>query len=86
LRFRDPLNRERRFTAIPHSAFNIPHSLDAPLKGSLAQCPYIDWRPADREQECAALIAFRRKLKQRQECRYLSWTGFSSYFRRVRYN
>jgi hypothetical protein len=38
-RFRDPLNRERRF---------IPLRLDdAPLKGSLAQFLYIDWRNHD---------------------------------------
>ena len=46
-RFRDPLNRERRF---------IPLRLDdAPIKGSLAQFHYINWRPANREQECAKL-------------------------------
>ena len=42
-RFRDPLNQERRF---------IPLRLDdAPIKGSLAQFLYINWRPADREQK-----------------------------------
>ncbi len=41
LRFRDPLNRERRF---------IPLRLDdAPIKGSLAQFLYINWRPTDAE-------------------------------------
>ena len=46
-RFRDPLNHERRF---------IPLRLDdAPIKGSLAQFLYINWRPADREQEYAKL-------------------------------
>ncbi len=40
-RFRDPLSRERRF---------IPLRLDeAPIKGSLAQFLYIDWREEDRE-------------------------------------
>jgi TIR domain len=35
-RFRDPLNKERRF---------LPLRLDdAPIKGSLAQFPYINWR------------------------------------------
>ena len=39
-RFRDPLNQERRF---------IPLRLDdAPIKGSLAQFLYINWRPANR--------------------------------------
>ena len=42
-RFRDPLNKERRF---------IPLRLDdAPIKGSLAQFLYINWRPVEREQE-----------------------------------
>ncbi len=47
-RFRDPLNRERRF---------IPLRLDdAPIKGSLAQFLYINWRPADREPEYEKLL------------------------------
>jgi hypothetical protein len=47
-RFRDPLNRERRF---------IPLRLDdAPIKGSLAQFLYINWLPADREQEYVRLL------------------------------
>jgi hypothetical protein len=42
-RFRDPINKERRF---------IPLRLDeAPVKGSLAQFLYISWRPADRAQQ-----------------------------------
>ena len=37
-RFRDPLNQDRRF---------IPLRLDdAPIKGSLAQFLYVNWRPA----------------------------------------
>ena len=48
LRFRDPLNQERRF---------IPLRLDdGPIKGSLAQFLYINCRPADREQEYAKLV------------------------------
>ena len=48
LRFRDSLNRERRF---------IPLRLDdAPIKGSLAQFLYIYWRPVDHEQEYAKLL------------------------------
>lgn len=48
-RFRDPLNKERRL---------IPVRLDdAPIKGSLVQFLYIDWRAADREQEYAKLLA-----------------------------
>jgi hypothetical protein len=40
-RFRDPLNKERRF---------IPLRLDdAPIKGSLAQFLYINWLPANRQ-------------------------------------
>ena len=47
-RFRDPLNKERRF---------IPLRLDdAPIKGSLAQFLYINWLPKDREQEYAKLL------------------------------
>jgi tetratricopeptide (TPR) repeat protein len=47
-RFRDPLNKGRRF---------IPLRLDdAPVKGSLAQFLYINWQPAKREQEYAKLF------------------------------
>ena len=48
-RFRDPLNRERRF---------IPVRLDeAEIKGSLAQFLYINWLPEEaREQEYAKLL------------------------------
>src|SRR5260221_4345888 len=47
-RFRDPLNKERRF---------LPLRLDdAPIKGSLAQFLYINWLPASRDQEYAKLL------------------------------
>jgi hypothetical protein len=47
-RFRDPLNKERRF---------IPLRLDeARIKGSLAQFLYIDWLAEEREQEYAKLL------------------------------
>ena len=47
-RFRDPLNKERRF---------IPLRLDdAPIKGSLAQFLYIDWCQEDRESAYAKLL------------------------------
>jgi hypothetical protein len=47
-RFRDPLNKERRF---------IPLRLDdAPIKGSLAQFLYINWLPPNREPEYAKLL------------------------------
>jgi small GTP-binding protein len=47
-RFRDPLNKERRF---------IPLRLDdAEIKGSLAQFLFIDWRPAERELEYGKLV------------------------------
>lgn len=47
-RFRDPLNKERRF---------LPLRLDnAPIKGSLAQFLYINWLPAFREQDYAKLL------------------------------
>jgi hypothetical protein len=41
-RFRDPLNQQRRFIPLRPD--------DAPIKGSLAQFLYINWRPQDREQ------------------------------------
>jgi len=48
-RFRDPLNKGRRF---------IPLRLDkTPIKGSLAQFRYITWRPDECEKACAELIA-----------------------------
>jgi hypothetical protein len=47
-RFKDPLNKDRRF---------IPLRLDtAPIKGSLAQFLYVNWLPEDREQEYAKLL------------------------------
>lgn len=47
-RFRDPLNKERRF---------IPLRLDeAEIKGSLAQFLYINWLPEEREQSYAKLL------------------------------
>jgi len=47
-RFRDPLNKERRF---------IPLRLDdTPIKGSLEQISYIDWRPTVRAQAYAKLL------------------------------
>jgi DNA-binding CsgD family transcriptional regulator len=47
-RFRDPLNKGRRF---------IPLRLDeGPLKGSLAQFRYVNWLPTEREQEYQKLI------------------------------
>ena len=57
-RFRDPLNKERRF---------LPLRLDeAPIKGSLAQFLYINWLPADREQEYAKLLDACRPAAKRQ--------------------
>jgi hypothetical protein len=47
-RFRDPLNKYRRF---------IPVRLDeAPVRGSLAQFVYINWSQADHEMEYAKLL------------------------------
>ena len=47
-RFRDPLNKDRRF---------IPLRLDdAPIKGSLAQFLYIDWRREMQEAEYERLL------------------------------
>lgn len=54
-RFRDPLNRDRRF---------IPLRLDdTPARGSLAQFLYIDWRAERREQEYPKLLAACRPAK-----------------------
>ena len=56
-RFRDPLNQERRF---------IPLRLDdAPIKGSLAQFLYINWLPANREQEYVKLLEAGRPSERR---------------------
>jgi hypothetical protein len=47
-RFRDPLNKERRF---------VPLRLDdAPVKGSLAQYLYLNWHPKFRKQEYPKLL------------------------------
>jgi small GTP-binding protein len=47
-RFRDPLNKERRF---------IPLRFDAaPIKGSIAQFLYVNWLPEEREQEYEKLL------------------------------
>ena len=48
-RFRDPLNKNRRF---------IPLRLDdAPIKGTLTQFAYINWRSENLEQEYRKLLA-----------------------------
>jgi hypothetical protein len=53
-RFRDPLNKERRF---------IPLRLyDAPIKGSLAQFFFIDWLPEDRDKEYAKLFKAKARI------------------------
>jgi len=50
-----PLNQERRF---------IPLRLDdAPVKGSLAQFHYINWRPQDRPREHAETLGHGRQWK-----------------------
>src|SRR5262249_941548 len=56
-RFRDPLNKERRF---------VPLRLDnAPIKGSLAQFLYVDWEPRGRDKEYPKLVeACRRQTRQ----------------------
>lgn len=47
-RFRDPLNKDRRF---------IPLRLDeSPIEGSLAQFLYINWLPDERDQAYAKLL------------------------------
>lgn len=54
-RFRDPLNKERRF---------VPLRLDeTPIKGSLAQFLYINWLRGEREREYAKLLEACRPIK-----------------------
>jgi hypothetical protein len=68
-RFRDPLNKERRF---------IPLRLDdAPIKGSLAQFLYINWLPADQELAYAKLFQVcRLSTNTRQAPRSSSCIGW----------
>jgi small GTP-binding protein len=47
-RFRDPLNKERRFILLRLD--------DATIKGSLAQFLYMNWLPADRDHAYAKLL------------------------------
>jgi small GTP-binding protein len=55
-RFRDPLNKNRRF---------VPLRLDeAPIKGSLEQFFYINWQSADHEQQYTKLIEACRQPKE----------------------
>jgi small GTP-binding protein len=55
-RFRDPLDKERRFILLRLD--------DAPIKGSLAQFLYISWRAEDCEQEYAKLLEACREPTQ----------------------
>lgn len=58
-RFRDPLNRSRRF---------IPLRLDdAPIAGSLAQFLFVDWRGPDREQQYRKLLDACRPTVEKSE-------------------
>jgi small GTP-binding protein len=58
-RFRDPLNKKRRF---------IPLRLDhAPIKGSLAQFLFIDWQGEHRDQVYAKLLEACRPLADLKE-------------------
>ena len=52
-RFRDPLNKDRRFLLLRLD--------DAPIKGSLAQFLYINWQAQDRE-ESKGKVAFQELL------------------------
>jgi small GTP-binding protein len=65
-RFRDPLNKERRF---------IPLRLDdSPIKGSLAQFLYIDWSSMEREQGYVKLLeACRLSEKSEVEPKEHTW-------------
>ena len=58
-RFRDPLNRERRF---------LPLRLDdAPIKGSLAQFLYIDWHALDSKHGYTKLLEACRSPVKKSE-------------------
>jgi small GTP-binding protein len=60
-RFRDPLNKERRF---------IPLRLDTvPIRGSLAQFLYLDWLP-NREQAYAKLLESCRPPERKRQGKY----------------
>src|ERR1044072_2771090 len=48
LRFRDPLNKERRFIMLRLD--------DNPIEDSLAQFNYINWRPKNRKKEYTNLL------------------------------
>jgi len=48
--------RSRKGWSVPHPHFSLQPLLDAPIKGSLAQCLCISWLRADREQEHAKLL------------------------------
>ena len=53
-RFRDPLNKERRFIPVRFD--------DAPIRGSLAQFVYVSWIPEAREREFPKLVEACRPL------------------------
>ena len=70
-RFRDPLNKERRF---------IPLRLDdSPIKGSLAQFLYISWRAGDRAQQYSTLLDAAKRFWKAERCEKTldRITGFS---------
>ena len=61
-RFRDPLNKNRRF---------IPLRLDdAPAPGSLAQFRYVDWREGNRNGEYQGLRAACRQVPPAQTVKF----------------
>ena len=58
-RFRDPLNKHRRF---------IPLRLDdAPFRGSLAQSVYVDWRKGDYEKLLEACRKTEKEVTPEQQ-------------------
>jgi len=74
-RFRDPINRNRRF---------IPLRLDqAPIPGSLAQFSYIMWTPEQREREYPRLLA---ALKlQEPPTKQKPWISYEQFAERTLY-
>lgn len=74
-KFRDPINRDRRF---------IPLRLDkAPIPGSLAQFSYIMWTPEHRESEYPRLLAS-VKL-QATPIKQKTWISYEQFAERTLY-
>jgi TIR domain/WD domain, G-beta repeat len=75
-KFRDPINRDRRF---------LPLRLDqAPIPGSLAQFSYIVWTPEQREREYPKLLAA-CKLQAATSAGRKAWISYEQFAERTLY-